>query len=113
MHARNGDIADCRAMLAEGQSEDWLLDPHTLRIAANRPLTIEPPSLVDFVIGRQRFRADRADANDNSLTVEKDRVTLGFAFWIEYIPPGPGFLLKTPRSASIDLDTPPSEELDQ
>jgi hypothetical protein len=113
VHARQGDIADCRAMLAEGQSKVWLLDAHALRIAANRPLAIDAPSFVDFMNGRQRFRADIAYANDHSLTVEKGRVTLGSAFWIKYIPPGPEVFLNTPKSASTDLEVPAPEEFDQ
>jgi hypothetical protein len=113
LHARNGDISACRAMLAEGQSTVWLLDPHALRVAANRPITTDPQSFVDFVVGRQCFRADLAYANDHSLTVERGRVILGSAFWIQYVPPGPGFSSSTSNPVSTELGVPPSKTFER
>ena len=80
-------------MLAEDHSAQWPLDEHCLKIAAERPLITESPSLLDWVVGRQRYRVHLAYSNDHSFTVAGGRVTLGSAFWIQYLPPGPEFRL--------------------
>jgi hypothetical protein len=73
-------------MLAEDHSAVWTLDDHALQVAADTPLITEPPTLFDYVLGKQRFRVDLAYSNDHSFAVAGGRVTLGRSFWIHYTP---------------------------
>ena len=90
-YARTGEIAKCRAMLAEDHSAEWTLDEFALRrVADEGPLVTEPTSLCDNLIGKQQFRPQAVPfQNDYSLTVAWGRITLGSAFWFQYFPPGP------------------------
>jgi hypothetical protein len=113
-YAHDGDIASCQAMLAEDRSDNEhriLLDEHALQIAADRPLTSEPASILDYVSGRHRFRVDLAAFNDHSFTVAGGRVTLGSSFW-RYTPTGPEFKLSKRFRATEDEATPEAVELD-
>jgi hypothetical protein len=103
-HARDVDIAECRAMLAEDHSAKWLLDERALRSAANDRLTKEPRSLLDIVRGRDRYSVHTLFQSDHSFTVERGTVTLGHSYWIQYIPPPPPALTRrVPRIEKYDL----------
>ncbi|MBS0266929.1 MAG: hypothetical protein JSS02_33690 [Planctomycetes bacterium] len=74
-YAKNGDSANCRAMLAEGHPGYRELGADNFRRAFDRQPTAEPISLMDFLRGRQHFRVNRKWV-DGYITVERGRVTM-------------------------------------